>query len=509
MSITASILVAGMAFSLPSNQNELIACGWDHVTPEVLVSEYDHYESLPFDGVSLQVYRFDNRSDSFEATFGNTEVQWSLKDFDRSLVAFEELNKRSNRKLTRNYLSINANPGGVDWFDDRAWAEIESRFRIAGQLVRRGELAGIIFDPEPYDKDLRQFVIPRTRMPGRDFEDFQVQAATRGRALMRAFAAEAPRAKILCYYWLSAVERSDSRYGSIVVSGQWYELMPAFAEGFYAELKPEMRIIDGNEAAYHYNRPEEFALGESWIRKGAASVLSKEGQERYRRFTEVGHGLYVDAHLTPEGDSYFISGLGGKRVWRLGANLQSAQKFGDGTVWLWCEEGTWNRVREAPSWEKLLPGITEQFRLTRQPSLIFKGARPNLILTNESAFSGWQSDDSKGDFIRTEEGLTLSGVSEGCWIYNESVLPGQLVGVRARVDTLHIRKVSLDIRWKDSDGQWLNPNVADRSFAVVSGEAEGIVRAPIGAKTAVILLSGRLEKEEAATFRELRVWKVD
>lgn len=118
----------------------------------------------------------------------------------------------------------------------------DERFKLAGQIVRRGQLAGIIFDPEPYYLPKVQLMANQqgTNNP-QSWEEFQKIARLRGHQTMKAFAAEAPNAKILCYYWLSKVSGGvDPEGNTVTTRNQWYELLPSFADGWYAELADGM-----------------------------------------------------------------------------------------------------------------------------------------------------------------------------------------------------------------------------------------------------------------------------
>lgn len=476
-------------------------CGWDHVTPQILVEKWRDFEKLPFDGVGLRYRRAQEQSSSFEATFANDGVRWQLADFEPDLAAMDRLIGTDASRLKHNYLIVNANPGDADWFDDKTWAEISNRFKIAGQIVRRNRLAGIIFDPEPYVKNQRQFMV----RAGSDFLQTARKAEQRGREVMMAFGKEAPSARILAYYWLSTIDYGRTASGlGVTLRNQWYELLPSFAEGLYSAMPPLMRVIDGNESAYHYNSPENFAFAEKDIRRNGGQVLSKARRGLYSDHLLVGHGLYLDAYVNPKGDSYYIDGLGGERSWRLGANAESAVHFGDGTVWFWCEAGTWTGRSGKKPWEEMLPGVTTQLWAAREPERILKSiTHRNLI--DSAKFGQWQTDDSKGTFAKTEAGLAVDSVKDGCWIYSQSVRPSQLIAVRASVAGGDQEAASMTVRWKDQQGQWMNIDTIDRTFGFENGIAEGLVRAPIGAGSAQILLVARQQPGEKAVFTSLSV----
>ena len=55
------------------------------------------------------------------------------------------------------FLTLYANPGDVDWFDDAGWPEVVDHWRLLARLAKQGGLRGLLYDAEPYTHPHSQF----------------------------------------------------------------------------------------------------------------------------------------------------------------------------------------------------------------------------------------------------------------------------------------------------------------------------------------------------------------
>ncbi len=75
-----------------------------------------------------------------------------------------ELRKCKFTRFTDNFITIGANPGNIDWFDDEGWQQIVEHWRIAAWLAKQSGLKGLLFDPEPYTLPHSQFSYAASRV---------------------------------------------------------------------------------------------------------------------------------------------------------------------------------------------------------------------------------------------------------------------------------------------------------------------------------------------------------
>jgi len=153
---TAALLVLIMTVAWPSYRvraqdyrrpKKLIATGWDHVDPQRLQDNLSEMEKRPFDGVVIRVAGQKPDGQSVPLNWAFLEATWDRSWFQESI---DKLKAVRSRKLTENFVLLNANPGNVDWFDDEGWASIVDHCQIAAWVAKQGGAKGILFDPEPY-----------------------------------------------------------------------------------------------------------------------------------------------------------------------------------------------------------------------------------------------------------------------------------------------------------------------------------------------------------------------
>ncbi len=67
-------------------------------------------------------------------------------------------------RFTDNFLTIGANPGNVDWFDDEGWQQIVEHWRIAAWAAKQSGLQGVALRPRAlHAAALRSSATPPSR----------------------------------------------------------------------------------------------------------------------------------------------------------------------------------------------------------------------------------------------------------------------------------------------------------------------------------------------------------
>lgn len=526
---------------------KLIATGWDQPDQAQLLRFGDAMNSLPFAGAVLSISVTDPATGRtfrpFRETFsaGVWKAAW-FEPAARDLAAFAA---RPGRALTDNFLLLNANPGDVDWFDDAGWAQITDHFRQAGYVVRAGNLKGIAFDAEPYDKP--HFAFRYASQPGRldhTFDQYAAKARERGRAAMSAVLSETTDFTVLTYFLASYVrEPLAARDPHGALGSSDYGLYIAFIDGWLDVMPPSVRIIDGVESAYLYNDDAAFASDASMVETQSHRLFSPENREKFRRCVGVGFGLYMDAYVNPPGDTWFIDGLGGPRVDRLLANASSALRHSDSYVWVygeshrwWPKEGSWS------SWDQALPGASVALALAADPARaslaelpLASALRNNLVRpgdsdsgsANSGVWNTWQATGSTGEFAWDASvgsgapgSLRMSAMLSGAWsqridLASAGLSPRRSVLLTAKVKQTGRGTPTLILGWKDSQQKWMpahlrtilfaddHPNGPD-GWKTLSGWAT----VPQGAAWAVVMpaISDQLEPTDRVWFDDVEVY---
>jgi len=477
---------------------KLIATGWDMPDTARLRAHLAEMERRPFDGVVLEVLgRRGGPSDAGEGASGGGGVcrlrwafsaePWKESWFETALA---DLRAVRSRRLTENFVLVNANPGDVDWFDDAGWRQIVDHFRLAARLARRGGLRGILFDPEPYTPPHAPFRY--AAQPGRDRHSFAAYAAQvrrRGREMMEAMAAEFPDMTLFCYFLNSVCRGAAGQPDPTrVLEGHPYGLLPAFLDGWLDAAPPTVTFVDGCESAYLFNSDRQYLEAAAAIRGACQRLISPENRAKYRAQVQVGFGVYLDAYWNPrdsEWGRWYVDGLGGPRVERLRHNVETALRLADRYVWIYGEKFRWwptpNRSVRAQTWPEALPGVEDALAWARDPAdwarrcteRLQKAGRLRSLLRGGDfpraervggrpvGWGAWQRSDSKGTFGwdgevgRTAPGAArAAGVADGCFLQAVEVQPGRRYAVRGFYRLRGRGRAWIRVRWQTADGRW-------------------------------------------------------
>ena len=533
-------------------QKKLIATGWDKAEPESLAKNLAEMEKRPFDGVVVEVAgRIDDkRRCAMRQTFSNEK--WQREWFE---PAVKTLRACKFTRFTDNFITVGANPGNVDWFDDAGWRNIIEHWRIAAWLVKQSGFKGLLFDPEPYTKPWAQFGY--STQPERDkhsFDDYCAKARERGREVMRAIVAEYPDITVFTYFMNSVVATAAGhRNPRQALAALGYGLYPAFIDGWLDAVPPTVTLVDGCESAYRYNSVEEYLEAAVLIKGACQNLVSPENRAKYRAQVQVSYGIYLDAYWNPKESPWYVDGKGGSRVDRLGANVRTALRTADEYVWVYGEKFRWwptpNKSVRQETWDEALPGCEKALRFARDPieyartqiadlknagklanlarngdfgSESATGAEGSAIVWKEgrppAGWSAWQEDASKGAFTWDREtGATGKGsaraanVANGCFIQKYNVQPGEQYAVCGVRRLQGKGDASIRLRWQTGDSKWTAENQDVLLYADGPRdewrEMFGMAEVPEGAGLLVILLGirGQTTPEDVAWFDDVQI----
>lgn len=540
----------------PWPRKKIIETGWDEPSTERLRLNLAEMEKTPFDGVVVGAVgkRDDGKGVSLRGAF--VADAWQPEWFATCLT---DLQAVKSSRLTDNFLILGANPGNVDWFDDAGWRNVVEHWRIAARLAKQGGCQGLLFDPEPYTAPFAQFrYSSQADREKHTFAEYYAQARQRGREVMQAVAAEFPDCLLYCYFMNSvnfpAAGQADARQA---LAGSAYGLYPPFIDGWLDAVPPTMTLIDGCESAYLWNSTTQFLQGAVLMKGDCQSLVSPENRAKYRAQVQVSFGLYLDAYRNPEGNRYFIDGLGGPRVDRLRQNCADALKCADQYVWVYGEQCRWwptPNTRLTQTWEEGLPGCSAALRLAADPvayarqqvqELTAAGKLVDLArngdFTSETAtdttgaavtwkesappagWGMWQVDDSKGTLTwdrtvghQAPGAAQVAQVKNGCVLQTlQPVQPGERYAVRASYRLQGRGTAWLRVRWQKPEGGW----IAEQRDKLIYGAAQpgewgelfGVAEVPedVGRLVILLCIDGQMGPEDVAWFDDVHCWKLN
>ena len=539
-------------------RKKLIATGWDKVDSQRLLDNLELMEKRPFDGVVIDVVgnAANNKPCRLRTTFHSQP--WQQAWFDASV---ERLKQCRFKRFTDNFITVGANPGNVDWFDDAGWQAIVEHWRIAASIAKRSAFKGILFDPEPYTRPHAQFRYEA--QPEHDkhtFNEYCSQARQRGREVMQAIADEYPDITLLCYFMNSvtatATGHADPR---VALAALGYGLYPAFIDGWFDVAPPGITLVDGCESAYRYNSQHQYLEAAVRIKGACQELVAPENRAKYRAQIQVSFGVYLDAYWNPKDSKYgawYIDGLGGPRVERLRANLHTALRVADEYVWIYGEKFRWwptpnGRVNQE-SWPEALPGCEDALRFVRNPldyartriaeqraagtlaniarngdfgspasttmegtATVWKEGRP------PAGWSAWQEATSQGSFTWDRQtgsavagSARASGVAGGCFLQSYAVEPGQRWAVRALRRVAGRGAASIRVRWQTAEGAWIHEGLDQMIFGVKEtsdwSELFGVAEVPDGVGRLVLLLGikGQKSSKDVIWYDDVELYQI-
>jgi hypothetical protein len=544
MRVSIYLLLPALLVGLPAAASaqdlrlpkKLIATGWDKPDSQSLRKNLAEIERQPFDGVVIEVAGRtpDGKRCSIRPTF--SREKWQREWFQ---PVVDDLRACKFQRFTDNFITLGANPGNVDWFDDEGWKEIVEHWRIGAWIAKQSGFKGILFDPEPYTQPYVQYSY--SAQPQRDqhsFADYYAKARQRGREIMQAVAAEYPEITLYCYFMNSVnMTATGNPNPQIALASFGYGLYPAMIDGWLDVVPPTVKLVDGCESAYLYNSVEQYLEAALGMKGCCQELVSPENRAKYRAQVQVSFGMYLDAYWNPKESPWYIDGRGGSRVERLRANAATALRAADEYVWVYGEKFRWwptdNGGVRPETWPQALPGSDKALRFARDPadygrteiaSLKQAGTLVNLARNGDFAsetaktlegsdekwhegrapvgWHTWQEASSKGVFswdrdagAQGKGSAKAVGVAGGCFIQSCQVKPGERYAVRAMCKLQGQGDGGIRVRWQTAEGTW-TAELLDKLFYIEKptspwNELFGVVQVPEGAGRLVILLGAR------------------
>lgn len=546
-------VAAGGAAQDMRRPRKLIATGWDKPDQTGLKEHVRVMETQPFDGIMITVTG--KRDDGTPCALRSAHA---AEPWQRAWFAAASADLKSIRfeKFTDNFITIGANPGNVDWFDDAGWAAVAEHWAIAAWIARQAGFKGFHFDPEAYTKPYAQFdYAAQPQADQHSFEAYYAKARERGRQVLAAVAQEFPDAVLFCYFMNSvcapAAGHADPRP---VLAGMGYGLYPAFIDGWLDAAPPTLTFVDGCENAYLYNEDVQFVRAALNIKGACQELVAPQNRAKYRAQVQVSYGIYLDAYWNDEPSPWRVRCADVPPVRQLFENLRSALNAGDGYVWVYGEKFRWwptpNGGVNPQSWPEALPGCDEALRLARDPVQFARhqadqrrqaGTLANLARNGDfqndriqdagtgqaadwktgtapAGWSTWQTGEDKGTFSwdRDAGSAKADGVAHsGCFIQRYEVAPGDTFMVRCRVRATGASRTHVRLRWQTATAQWIRENEDVMAAPAPTGAdgwaaIEAVATVPPDAGALVLLLGvgGQRRAADSIWFDDVEVYRL-
>lgn len=331
------------ARNVHANGRRLIETGFDSPDSRAYAVGEPDFERLPFAGTVVIPTRLSGGHEISAAEVFSDE-HWEAAEFAGMISDFRSVIARRPIEV---FLLVQADPGGVDWFDDKAWDQIEQHFRILANIVNVCRLRGFLFDCESYAKPNYPFAysaIPHASE--RDFQKYRVRVRQRAQATMAQIAAQAPRATILGYYLLSVIPFNVDLNNNSVLQSVRYGLVPSWVDGWLQAAPRTITFHDENENSYFYSSASQFQAAQLCLRSRFDAVASGGGR------VHLGSCIYLD-HCRPA-DAAGVS---------FDVAIANARQWSDEYILVYGERGTWwKRNHRFTYWPDRFPGIEAALR---------------------------------------------------------------------------------------------------------------------------------------------------
>jgi hypothetical protein len=379
--LVLSVMQLGADTAMP--RKKFIAHSWDllWMNPARLLHNIDKLETLPLDGITINLEVTDNTGATRSVLHAFNDVSWQRSWFDKDRATLKRI---CGGKLKSNFLTSFWVPrkNRVAWDDDAQWEIIANNMAIIAHLAKTSGAKGIMMDTEDYLKKY-QYAYQADKDKG-TYEETAELARQRGRQVMRAMAEEFPDCVYMSFWFLSLgplyFDMQGDREAICKAGGMlWVE----FINGLLDELPPESIMVDATENGYRHDfRRMDFYKSGHDIKNRAIKLIAPENRAKYRKQMQVGFGLYLDMYTNNPGAEWYFGPLNGSRLEMLRNNFAQAVNIADEYCWVYGELFRWirwdyqdlvisdewpKRPLEQLTWDEKLPGVYRAMSLITRP----------------------------------------------------------------------------------------------------------------------------------------------
>jgi Bacterial Ig domain len=281
---------------LPATSKKLIEFGWDIPGAEFVRDNITQMEQRPFNGIVMNINTVDNDPQGFP-DFDDMVFAFDSRAWTQTEMKLGVLSAIQWKKFTDNFLLLqSSNPDNMNWFNDQQWTTIAANMKLLSKAVKAMRGQGIFFDTEAYSNDPWRFKDDNgaSLYPGKTYAQVAAKAKERGAQFMTALQSEVPNIKIMMSFMSALIRAQYEETGTF--ENTQTSLLKAFLEGMLGAANPDVRIIDGNEGAYYYNKTPQFADGFTYS-QSAVSLIDPALRSKYRQHVRVAQAVYADGVL--------------------------------------------------------------------------------------------------------------------------------------------------------------------------------------------------------------------
>jgi hypothetical protein len=399
-----TMLAAGCAHTGPrpgevvriGPEKKVIEWGWDEPSPAFMRANAASMDASGFDGVIFHAEPVrDGKPANFAWECWGTK-RFELADFAANTADLKAV-QGSVRKLTENFLRFNVCPGGVDWFDDAAFAVVVHNAELAGQVAKEGGCRGLMFDIEMYNDPLFTYA-KQPHKANRNLAEYGAKVRQRGQELMQAFSRQYPDITVLLTYGYGITgiggDRSKVPYG----------LLKDLLDGMFDAAANGATLVDAFEGAYSFRTHSEFTSARETVLKKFPSLTGNPA--KYRRHVRLGFGVWLDnrygakAWHTDDFDKNYFTPT--EFEYATFCALDVADRY----VWVYTEHPRWWTNEQLPQ------AYRDALQRVRNPrpvddalatARLAKGGGPERPVPAAATQPGYSDADTFADLLKTHE----------------------------------------------------------------------------------------------------------
>ncbi|HZT43354.1 MAG TPA: hypothetical protein VFA07_14390 [Chthonomonadaceae bacterium] len=331
--IACALTAAGAAQQREVRSKRLIEFGWDEPDTAFLRRHIGQMQQTPFDGCVFHLaYR------KPDGSAGNFIWEcWGKRGFRKEELqpALDDLKATHFGRFRHNFLRFNVCPADLDWFDD--YGAVLANARLAASIARQGGCDGLLFDTEQYNAPLFRYRSQRDTAT-KSWEDYAIQARLRGRQVLEAFQQGYPGLTVFLTFGYG-LPWAQTENGAKPLADTDYGLLAPFLDGMVEAARGRTRIVEGNELAYGFFHPEDFAASRTTLTQGLLPIVSDPA--RYRRVVSISFGIWLDDDWRHKGWNDQDPAKNPHTPEQFEALVRAALQSADEYVWIYTETPRW------------------------------------------------------------------------------------------------------------------------------------------------------------------------
>lgn len=394
-------------------KKKLINRGWGAPSVEAFKEHQKLIEDSPFDGVAIRFNLKDDEGKNVPVFAGGMNRPWKKEWFQPQV---DILKSTKSPLLAESFISTSlavAPAEFADAFDDAGWANLVGHFRYMAWAAKQAGMKGIMLDTEAYSSTLVKFAAATQK--DKTFDEYAAKVRQRGRELMQAMAEEYPDMTLFTLFLLggNGMGFAPDLRDNIDSPRNYYNLLPAFANGLLDAAPPTMTIVDGMEHSYPHSTEIAYLRRANASRNRALNLVAEENRQKYRAQVQAGLAIYMDAFLVNgkdvHSDVYTDPPLaeGETLADRLKQSAIDALETVDEYVWVFDERKrfwpTDGKRTDPEYWDDYIPGAVAALKEAKDPlqRQIFRANREFDISEHKAGIRGIAMKNlvTDGDFL--------------------------------------------------------------------------------------------------------------